>query len=164
MEMIMKKGEMLSNAILIATNGHAGQFDKGGMPYILHPLTVMHKLKTDDEELQCAAVLHDYIEDVKIATYEYLIEKGMSSRVIRIVKALTKVPGETLDEYKARVFDDVDAMAIKKEDLRTNSDLRRLKGVTEKDLARNAKYQLFYYQIDQILSGNQTVEQILNKA
>ena len=159
----MKKGEMLSNAILIATNGHAGQFDKGGMPYILHPLTVMHKLKTNDEELQCAAVLHDYIEDVKNATYEYLIEQGMSSRVIRIVKALTKIPGETLDEYKARVFDDIDAMSIKKEDLRTNSDLRRLKGVTEKDLARNAKYQLFYYQIEQILSGNQTVEQILNK-
>jgi (p)ppGpp synthase/HD superfamily hydrolase len=45
----MKKGEMLSKAILLATNAHAGQFDKGGNPYILHPLTVMHKLKTSDE-------------------------------------------------------------------------------------------------------------------
>lgn len=145
----MKKGEMLSKAILIATNGHAGQFDKGGMPYILHPLTVMHKLKTDDEELQCAAVLHDYVEDVKGATYEYLQNEGMSERVIRIIRALTKVPGESLDEYKARIFADADAMSIKKEDLRTNSDLRRLKGVSQKDLDRNAKYQMFYWEITQ---------------
>lgn len=145
----MKKGEMLSKAILIATNGHAGQFDKGGMPYILHPLTVMHKLKTDDEELQCAAVLHDYIEDVKCATYEYLRNEGMSERVIRIIRALTKVPGESLDEYKARIFADADAMSVKKEDLRTNSDLRRLKGVSQKDLDRNAKYQMFYWEITQ---------------
>lgn len=28
----MKKGEMLSKAIVIATNAHAGQFDRGGNP------------------------------------------------------------------------------------------------------------------------------------
>ena len=45
----MKKGEMLSKAILIATNAHHGQFDRGGNPYILHPLKILHYLKTDDE-------------------------------------------------------------------------------------------------------------------
>lgn len=39
------KGEMLSDMILLATERHAGQFDKGGRPYILHPLTVMHRLR-----------------------------------------------------------------------------------------------------------------------
>lgn len=146
----MKKGQMLSNAILIATNGHAGQFDKGGVPYILHPLKVMHYLKTDDEELQCAAILHDVIEDT-IVTYQDLLEAGISQRVIDAVRAVTKLPGETLDEYKARVFANRDAMMVKRADLRHNSDIRRLKGVRQKDIDRVAKYHLFYVEIEQRL-------------
>lgn len=41
----MKKGEMLGTMLVLATTGHAGQFDKGGSPYILHSLKVMHYLK-----------------------------------------------------------------------------------------------------------------------
>lgn len=131
-------------------NGHAGQFDKGGMPYSLHPLTVMHKLKTKDEELMSIAVLHDYIEDVKGATFEGLREEGMSERVIAGVAAMTKMPGQTYDEYKAAIFANTDAMMVKREDLRTNSDLRRLKSktITEKDIARVAKYMAFYAEIE----------------
>ena len=146
----MKNGEMLSKAILLATVGHNGQFDKGGNPYILHPLTVMHKLKTKDEELMCIAVLHDYIEDVKGATFEALREEGMSERVIEGVRCITKMPGQTYDEYKTAVFSNRDTMLVKREDLRTNSDLRRLKSrtITEKDIARAAKYMAFYAEID----------------
>ena len=32
---------MLEKAIKIAVKAHAGQVDKGGKPYILHPLRVM---------------------------------------------------------------------------------------------------------------------------
>ena len=142
----MKKGEMLSAMILVATNAHAGQFDKGGRPYILHPLRVMSFLKKDDEELQCIAVGHDVIEDTK-TTYADLRSIGISERVISGIKALTKVPGETLDEYKTRVFENEDAMRVKLCDLRHNSDIRRLKGVTEKDVARMAKYHMFYMEI-----------------
>jgi (p)ppGpp synthase/HD superfamily hydrolase len=150
---------MLSKAILIATQAHAGDFDRGGNPYILHPLTVMHKLKTDDEELMSIAVLHDVVEDctgkaiiidgrqVSIS-YQMLEKEGMSTRVIDGVKALTKVPGQTYEEYQAAVLANQDAIAVKKEDLRTNSDLRRLKGVTEKDIARAAKYMLFYAMLE----------------
>lgn len=148
----MKKGEMLSKAIVIATNAHAGQFDRGGNPYILHPLKVMHYLKTNDEELQCIAVLHDTIEDSHV-TYKDLVNAGMSVRVIAGVKALTKVPGQTYDEYKQEVFGNTDAMRVKKEDLRHNTDIRRLKGVTEKDIARVAKYQIFYMEIQQKLAS-----------
>lgn len=142
----MRKGEMLDKMLVISTNAHHGQFDKGGAPYILHPLKVMHYLKTDDEELQCMALGHDVIEDTGV-TYKDLRDAGISERVIEGIKALTKVPGETLDEYKARVFDNHDAMRVKMCDLRHNSDIRRLKGVTEKDLARVAKYHTFYLEI-----------------
>ena len=152
MEINMKKGQMLSTAILLATNAHAGQFDKGGNPYILHPLTVMHKLKTTDEELQCIAILHDVVEDTD-TTWEDLAKAGMSDRVIVGVAALTKQRGETYKDYKQKVLANKDAMLVKLEDLRTNSDLRRLKGISEKDIARTAKYMQFYSEILEKLNG-----------
>lgn len=142
----MKRGEMLGKMLLIATNAHANQFDKGGAPYILHPLKVMHYLKTDDEELQCIALGHDVIEDTDV-TYKELREANISERVIAGIDALTKRPGETYEDYKERVFSNRDAMKVKLCDLRHNTDIRRLKGVREKDLDRMAKYQRFYLEI-----------------
>ena len=157
----MKKGERLSKAILIATLGHSGQFDKGGNPYILHPLTILHKLKTDDEDIQCAAVLHDVIEDCSgfkinidgrevVISFQMLLEEGMSERTVDTVRRLTKMPGQTYAEYQNAVFGSVDAMLVKREDLRTNSDLRRMKNrtVTQKDIERIAKYMAFYAEIE----------------
>ena len=142
----MKKGEMLDKMLVIVTNAHHGQFDRGGSPYILHPLKVMHYLKSDDEELMCMALGHDVIEDTKV-TYKDLRDAGISEWVITGIRALTKVPGETYDEYKERVFACEDAMRVKMADLRHNTDIRRLKGVTEKDIARMAKYHTFYMEI-----------------
>jgi (p)ppGpp synthase/HD superfamily hydrolase len=142
----MKRGERLDKALLIATNAHHGQFDKGGTPYILHPLKVMHYLKSNDEELMCMALLHDVVEDTKV-TYKDLRDEGTSERIISALKCLTKQPGQTLEEYKEVIFSNTDAMKVKMADLRHNSDIRRLKGVTEKDLARMAKYHLFYLEI-----------------
>ncbi len=142
----MKRGEMLDKMLVIATNAHHGQFDKGGRPYILHPLRVMSFLKTDDEELQCIALGHDVIEDTAV-TYKDLRDAGISDRVIEGIRVLTKVPGETYDEYKQRVFTSRDAMMVKLCDLRHNTDIRRLKGVTDKDIARMAKYHQFYMEI-----------------
>lgn len=142
----MNKGRMLDKMLVLVTNAHAGQFDKGGNPYILHPLKVMHYLKTDDEELMCIALGHDVVEDTNV-TYKDLRDTGISERVIDGIKALTKVPGQTYDEYKEMVFSNEDAMRVKMADLRHNTDIRRLKGVTEKDIARMVKYQVFYTEI-----------------
>lgn len=147
----MRKGEMLGRMLVIATNGHAYQLDRGGAPYILHPLKVMHYLKSDDEELQCIALGHDIVEDTKV-TFSALREAQMSERVIEGIRALTKMPGETYEEYKERVYANPDAMKVKLCDLRHNSDIRRLKGVTDKDLMRIAKYQRFYLEIQKRLN------------
>lgn len=148
----MKRGEMLAKMLLITTNAHAGQFDKGGNPYILHPLKVMHYLKTDDEELQCIALGHDVIEDTDV-TYKELRSSGISERVIRGIYSLTKLPGEDYEDYKQKVFSNQDAMKVKICDLRHNTDIRRLKGIKEKDLDRMAKYQRFYLEIQAKLQG-----------
>ena len=154
----MKSGEKLSKAILIATQAHAGQFDKGGKPYILHPLRVMSKLGPRASEVeQIVAVLHDVIEDCtgKIIyidgrqvtiSFAMLEEEGMQPEVIDAVRALTKMPGQTYEEYQVGVLGNRTAMVVKLEDLRTNSDLRRMKSkvLTDKDFARVAKYMAFY--------------------
>lgn len=142
----MTRGEMLGKMLVLATTAHAGQFDKAGKPYILHPLAVMNILNSDDEELQCIALGHDIIEDTK-TTYQDLRDAGMTERVIDGIRILTKHPGQTLDEYKELVFASQDAMLVKKADLTHNSDIRRLKGVTEKDIQRMAKYHRFYIEL-----------------
>ena len=142
---------MLDKMLVIVTNAHHGQFDKGGRPYILHPLRVMSFLKEDDEELQCIALGHDVIEDTSV-TYEDLRAAGISERVIIGIEALTKQKGYSYDDYKKQVFANVDAMKVKLCDLRHNTDIRRLKGVTEKDIARMAKYHTFYLEIQAKLS------------
>jgi (p)ppGpp synthase/HD superfamily hydrolase len=51
----------LERAIAIAAEAHAGQTDKAGAPYILHPLRMMMGLTSDEERI--VAVLHDVCED-----------------------------------------------------------------------------------------------------
>jgi (p)ppGpp synthase/HD superfamily hydrolase len=148
------KGEMLSKMISLATERHTGQFDKGGRPYILHPLTVMHRLRTDDEELQCIAVGHDLMEDCGV-TVDELEDLGFSYRVVRGICDLTKITG--LDEagYRRMVKSNEDAIRVKIEDLRHNSDIRRLKGVTSKDIVRMIRYHEFYLELKGALALRQ---------
>lgn len=140
------KGEMLSKMISLATERHAGQFDKGGRPYILHPLTVMHRLRTDDEELQCIAVGHDLLEDT-VTTSRELCDLGFNARVVNAIITLTRLPETPYETYKRAVKFNPDAVRVKIEDLRHNSDIRRLKGVTEKDVARMVRYHEFYLEL-----------------
>lgn len=143
----MKKGEMLNMMIVAATNGHKDQYDRGGKPYILHVLAVMYLLNSDDEELQCIAVGHDLIEDTNM-TYKELGDMGFSQRVINGIRCLTKVPGETQEEYMEKVKSNLDAVRVKMADLTHNSDIRRLKGVRDKDIERMVKYHKMYLELD----------------
>lgn len=45
----------LERAIAIAAKAHAGQIDKAGQPYILHPLRVMLRLTSETERIECRA-------------------------------------------------------------------------------------------------------------
>ena len=134
----------LNRMIVLVTTEFDGIFDKGGVPYILHCLKVMHYLKSDDDELQQVAVGHDLIEDRKNVTYKMLREMGFPERVIEGIRCLAKVPGESEEEYLAKVMSNPDAIRVKLADLRHNSDIRRLKGVTEKDIKRIEKYHKMY--------------------
>lgn len=72
---------MINKAIMFASACHANQTRKGTeIPYILHPLetgTIAARLCTKDskidQEIICAAILHDVMEDAFIS-YETLVE------------------------------------------------------------------------------------------
>jgi (p)ppGpp synthase/HD superfamily hydrolase len=144
--MTSNKIDFVSIALKIAVNAHAGQYDKGGNSYILHPLKIMHYLRSDDHELHAIALLHDVVEDSTI-TYSDLEQAGMTDRIIDAVRLLTKQRGQTQSEYLSGILTNKDAMLVKLADLRHNSDIRRLKGVTEKDIKRVQKYHEMYLTI-----------------
>ena len=153
----MKKGELLNKMLVETVNHFDGIFDKGGQPYILHCLAVMHKLRSTDEELMCIALGHDILEDAdkhgKFINVEYLSHRGFTERIIKGIECMTKVPSESYDDYKLKVKSNKDSICVKKKDLLHNSDFRRLKGVTEKDITRVAKYMQFYNELNIIIPG-----------
>ena len=80
----------LERAIEIAVQAHKGASDQGGSPYILHPLSVMHSLDTDDEKI--VAVLHDVVEDTEW-TFEKLLDEGFSVTVVDALRSVIKQEG-----------------------------------------------------------------------
>lgn len=127
----------LERAIEIAARTHAGQLDKGGAPYILHPLRVM--LRVAPGAQQIVAVLHDVVEDSEV-TFEDLEREGFSAEVIAGLRAVTKVEGESYEDFVARAALDPVGKAVKLADLMENSDLSRIAEPSQKDLERIEKY------------------------
>jgi hypothetical protein len=134
----VKKAEAtLERAIAIAAEGHAGQNDKAGNPYILHPIRVMLRVTKDEERI--AAVLHDVVEDTSV-TMDDLAQAGFSESVLTAVAALTKLPGESRMEAAARAVANPIARVVKLADNTENMDMSRIPNPTEKDHARLEEY------------------------
>ena len=128
----------IERAIEIAASAHAGQFDKAGQPYILHPLRVMLRVSSPSEQM--TAVLHDVVEDTDV-TLQQLQEEGFSVAVLAAVDALTKRPGESRMEAAQRAALDPIALVVKLADNAENMDLGRIANPTEKDFARMREYE-----------------------
>lgn len=134
----MNKQEQLSHAIATAADVHNGQFDKGGKPYILHPLHLMNRLMFDIE-LATIAVLHDVLEDSSLSM-GYFKRTGYNHRVMSALDLLTHKDSDSYEEYIEKIATNYDAIRVKRKDLEHNSNITRLKGVSEKDLKRMEKY------------------------
>lgn len=129
----------LERAIAIAATAHAGQVDKAGAAYILHPLRVMLRVQTANEQM--AAVLHDVVEDTDISL-QHLVDEGFPSEVVAAVDALTKRPGESRMTAAHRAAADAIARQVKLADNAENMDLSRIAHPTERDFARVEEYKL----------------------
>jgi (p)ppGpp synthase/HD superfamily hydrolase len=134
----------LEKAIALAAQAHAGQRDKEGLSYILHPLRVMMRVR--GEEAQIVAVLHDTLEDTRL-TEDDLRREGFSDAVIAGVKAVTHRKDQSYADYVVACASLDVARQVKLADLEDNARLDRalLRAASlPRDLARLHRYHLSY--------------------
>lgn len=138
----MRNQGMLDVAIRLAVEHHAGQVDKGGAPYILHPLRVMDAVRRLGELAMAIAVLHDVVEDT-VVTFADLGALGFPLPLIVGVDLLTRpragTPGRpTHRAYVQRIADSRNALAIAVKIADTHDNLRRIGDLpaSEQGLAR----------------------------
>ena len=152
----------LQRAISIAVEAHEGQVDKGGNPYILHPMRVMMSLRTVDEMI--VGVLHDVVEDCSDRGFgwERLEKEGFSKTVLDALKSVTKTPEEerhfkTLNgedrvtaylRFVDRAKSNSIGRRVKRADIYDNLNVTRIDKLTEKDLARLNQYQVALRHLD----------------
>lgn len=128
---------MLEKAIHIAVEAHAGQLDRAGRPYILHPLRVMLFGRTDAEMI--CGVLHDVVEDTPISI-DMLRREGFSEEILTAVDAISKRKGEKYADFIERVAKCELAAAVKLNDLHDNMNRERIEEYEKADEARHQKY------------------------
>ena len=130
----------LERAIQIAVEAHAGQTDKAGQPYILHPLRVMQSLKTDEQRI--VGVLHDVVEECEVQNFDVLKAEGFKPRIIKALKSVTKRKRgrEEYDDFVRRAMENDIGRHVKRADLIDNMDIMRISDPSEADFQRIARY------------------------
>jgi len=94
----------LDEALTLAADAFRTKVRKGtGVPYVTHLLQVMVTVGEHggDEEQMIAAVLHDYLEDIRDASEDHLRER-FGDRVARLVVALSDATTHPKPSWKER--------------------------------------------------------------
>jgi len=117
-----------SKALILASWKHAGVMDKGGHPYINHPIRVSLKCHGVMEKI--VAILHDVVEDTDI-TFKDLEFLGFSQYIIDGVDAVTRRvydndTKETYEDFIDRCCTNDIGRAVKRADIADNTDPSRL--------------------------------------
>lgn len=116
---------------------HKGQVDKGGKPYVFHPITVALMCNSESEKI--VALLHDILEDTD-TTVEELRLIGLYQEEIEAIQILKKDVNENYFSYIEKVAENRIARTVKKADLTHNMDISRLPNPTKQDFDRVKKY------------------------
>lgn len=127
--------ELTIRAMNLAYNAHHGQFDKGGVPYIFHPIHLAEQM--DDEASTCVALLHDTVEDTSVTLAD--LEAIFPREITGAVDLLTHREGVDYFDYVRAIKTNALAAKVKLADLDHNGDPKRIcnGGNAEK---RRAKY------------------------
>lgn len=132
-------------ALRRALAAYGGKVDKGGEPYILHPMRLM--VQMDEPISQCVALLHDVIEDSD-TTADDLRADGFPESVVSAVEVLTRRRGESYEAFIDRVRIHPLARKVKLKDIEDNLNVLRLNAITEADLKRVKKYHEAWKRLD----------------
>ena len=130
--------ELSKKAMLIAYHAHRDHVDKGGMPYIFHPLHLAEQMDTEYSVI--TALLHDVIEDSDISL-EDLKAEGFPEPILEALSLLTHEKQVPYLEYVQRLKGNELARKIKLADLTHNSDVSRLSVQDDSSRQRFENYQ-----------------------
>lgn len=129
-------------ALRIAVEAHAGQVDKCGRPYILHPIAVAraienakpHEVALNDADWSTAigvALIHDVLEDTDRGIGEFEIPPAAWAAL----RAVTRRPNEAYADYMGRIAQQPVAAIVKLADLWDNLQPERLACLPSKEAA-----------------------------
>ncbi|RRF90556.1 MAG: HD domain-containing protein [Coriobacteriaceae bacterium] len=120
----------------LARRAHAGQLDKAGRPYLLHPVMVAAGVRGHGSTAMAAALLHDVVEDAGVTPQKIRAQFG--DAVADAVALLTHEAGVPYQDYVRRVAESGNAAAIlvKLSDLTQNMNLARLPQAGPQDVER----------------------------
>lgn len=114
---------LTQKAMKMCYEAHQGQFDKGGVPYVFHPMHIAEQMDTEEEI--CVALLHDVLEDTNY-TVEDICALGFPDSVIEAINCITRPKGMDYIEYIKQVKKNNIATKVKLADIENNSDEQRL--------------------------------------
>ncbi|MBO6164123.1 MAG: bifunctional (p)ppGpp synthetase/guanosine-3',5'-bis(diphosphate) 3'-pyrophosphohydrolase, partial [Lachnospiraceae bacterium] len=109
--------ELTMRAMKLCYQAHAGQMDKGGLPYVFHPFHVAEQM--DDEISTTVALLHDIVEDTPM-TLDELRAADYPPEVVEAIDALSRRESERYMDYVDRLKKNPLAKKVKLADLAHN--------------------------------------------
>lgn len=158
-----KDMERLMIALELCRKLHAGQVDKCGQPYWIHPFTVAMSYFSgygDVKSISCTIVglLHDIPEDTGMAVEALAQLIELTDEEIAALKLLTRQDGVSYDEYIDSIGESGNEIAIdvKLYDLLHNMNLDRFTEasitITNRDKNRFNKYEKAFDKLHSFLT------------
>ena len=139
---------MTKKAMRLAYDAHHGQFDKSGIPYILHPVHLAEQM--EDEISCCVALLHDTVEDTDVTLED--LAREFPKEVVEAVALLTHQKGTDYFDYVRAIGTNPVATRVKLADLAHNGDQSRCVG-SDISPERMAAWREKYAKAKAILTG-----------
>lgn len=113
--------ELTLRAMQISYLAHSCKYDKGGAPYVFHPMHLAEQMDTEYEI--CVALLHDVVEDSPYTIDD--LKTWFPHDVIRAVELLTRKEKQSYGGYISELADNMLARKVKIADLKHNLDESR---------------------------------------
>ena len=85
----------IDEAIRVAVDAHAGQLDKAGRPYILHPLRVM--MTVEGPSLDSARKVADLRDNLDVTRLEEVTERD-AKRISKYLRSLRRLAAPSSPE------------------------------------------------------------------
>ncbi|MCQ2547247.1 MAG: hypothetical protein MJ161_06860 [Clostridia bacterium] len=118
--------ELTRKASQIMFNAHKGDLDKGGYPYVMHPIHLAEQMTT--EAATCVALLHDVVEDHE-DTYDFeQLQADFPEEITDALRLLTHDESEPYMPYVKRLAKNTIAAEVKMADLAHNMNADRVGG------------------------------------